>query len=105
MFRSNALMAAGFAGMPTLLKLLLDFQAKPNDCNPEGLTALQSVARTHNTECAALLVTGRIWCASQCGIEQWPDIADNRRHTQRPPCLTALPGPTLRVHEQCQTQS
>jgi ankyrin repeat protein len=56
MFRSSPLTAAGFAGMPTLLKLLLDFEANPNACNPEGLTALHSVARTHNTECALLLL-------------------------------------------------
>ena len=56
MFRSSPLTAAGFAGMPTLLKLLLDFEADPNACNPEGLTALHSVARTHNTECALLLL-------------------------------------------------
>lgn len=56
MFRSSPLTAAGFAGMPTLLKLLLDFEANPNACNPEGLTALHSVARTHNTECAVLLL-------------------------------------------------
>jgi ankyrin repeat protein len=55
-FRSSPLTAAGFAGMPTLLKLLLDFEANPNACNPEGLTALHSVARTHNTECAVLLL-------------------------------------------------
>jgi ankyrin repeat protein len=56
LFRSSPLTAAGFAGMPTLLKLLLDFEADPNACNPEGLTALHSVARTHNTECALLLL-------------------------------------------------
>lgn len=56
MFRSSPLTAAGFAGMPTLLKLLLDFEADPNARNPEGLTALHSVARTHNTECAVLLL-------------------------------------------------
>lgn len=56
MFRSSPLTAAGFAGMPALLKLLLDFEANPNACNPEGLTALHSVARTHNTECALLLL-------------------------------------------------
>ena len=56
LFRSSPLTAAGFAGMPTLLKLLLDFEADPNAGNPEGLTALHSVARTHNTECALLLL-------------------------------------------------
>lgn len=56
LFRSSPLTAAGFAGMPNLLKLLLDFEANPNASNPEGLTALHSVARTHNTECALLLL-------------------------------------------------
>lgn len=56
MFRSSPLTAAGFGGMPALLKLLLDFEANPNSANPEGLTALHSVARTHNIECATLLL-------------------------------------------------
>lgn len=56
LFRSSPLTAAGFAGMPTLLKHLLDFEADPNASNPEGLTALHSVSRTHNTECALLLL-------------------------------------------------
>ena len=55
-FRSSPLTAAGFAGMPEMLKLLLDFDANPRACNPEGLTALHSVARTHNVECARLLL-------------------------------------------------
>ncbi|ETN40840.1 uncharacterized protein HMPREF1541_05120 [Cyphellophora europaea CBS 101466] len=56
LLRSSPLTAAGFAGMPTLLKLLLERYAEPNACNPEGLTALHSVARTHNTDCALLLL-------------------------------------------------
>lgn len=55
-FRSSPLTAAGFAGMPEMLKLLLDFEANPNACNPEGLTALHSVARTQNVDCALLLL-------------------------------------------------
>jgi len=55
-FRSSPLTAAGFAGMPEMLKLLLDFEANPNACNPEGLTALHSVARTENVDCAHLLL-------------------------------------------------
>ena len=55
-FRSSPLTAAGFAGMPEMLKLLLDFEANPNTCNPEGLTALHSVARTQNVDCAFLLL-------------------------------------------------
>lgn len=42
--------------MAELLKLLLDFEADPNGCNPEGMTALHSVARTHNVDCALLLL-------------------------------------------------
>lgn len=55
-FRSSPLTAAGFAGMSDMLKILLDFEANPNDCNPEGLTALHSVARTQNVDCAFLLL-------------------------------------------------
>lgn len=56
LFRSSPLTAAGFAGMPEMLKLLLDFDANPKACNPEGLTALHSVAHTQNVECARLLL-------------------------------------------------
>jgi ankyrin repeat protein len=56
LFRSSPLTAAGFAGMTSLLKLLLEFDANPNACNPEGLTALHSVARTQNVDCALLLL-------------------------------------------------
>lgn len=55
-FRSSPLTAAGFAGMPELLAILLKAEANVKDCNPEGLTALHSVAQTQNTECAALLL-------------------------------------------------
>ncbi|KAL8754782.1 MAG: hypothetical protein Q9199_004117 [Rusavskia elegans] len=55
-FRSSPLTAAGFSGMPELLKLLLDFEANPNACNPEGMTALHSVARTQDVNCALLLL-------------------------------------------------
>ncbi|KAF3938286.1 Ankyrin-1 [Dactylella cylindrospora] len=55
-FRSSPLTAAGFAGMPEMLKLLLMAGAEPNACNPEGLTALHSVARTKSVECALLLL-------------------------------------------------
>ncbi|KIW88525.1 uncharacterized protein Z519_11094 [Cladophialophora bantiana CBS 173.52] len=55
-YQSSPLTAAGFAGTPEMLKLLLDFDANPKACNPEGLTALHSVARTQNVECARLLL-------------------------------------------------
>ncbi|KAJ5776448.1 uncharacterized protein N7511_001459 [Penicillium nucicola] len=56
LFRSSPLTAAGFAGIPEMLKLLLEFGANPNACNPEGLTALHSVARTQNVDCALVLL-------------------------------------------------
>ena len=55
-FRSSPLTAAGFAGMPEMLKLLLDFGADPNACNPEGFTALHSVVTTQNVTCALVLL-------------------------------------------------
>ncbi|CAG8970815.1 hypothetical protein HYALB_00001602 [Hymenoscyphus albidus] len=55
-FRSSPLTAAGFGGMPEMLRLLLDFGGDPNACNPEGLTALHSVARTRNVDCALTLL-------------------------------------------------
>ncbi|KAL8983326.1 MAG: hypothetical protein Q9205_002410 [Flavoplaca limonia] len=55
-FHSSPLTAARFSKRPELLKLLLSFEADPNACNPEGMTALHSVARTHNVDCALLLL-------------------------------------------------
>lgn len=55
-FRSSPLTAAGFSGIPGLLEVLLEFGANPNACNPEGMTALHSVARTKNVDCAVLLL-------------------------------------------------
>ncbi len=55
-FRSSPLTAAGFAGIPELLELLLEFGANPNACNPEGLTSLHSVARTQNVDCITVLL-------------------------------------------------
>lgn len=52
-FRSSPLTAAGFAGMPDMLRLLLDFDANPNACNPEGLTALHSAS---HADCALVLL-------------------------------------------------
>jgi hypothetical protein len=54
--RSSPLTAAGYAGRPDLLRILLTKEADPNAKNPEGFTALHSVAQTHNTDCAALLL-------------------------------------------------
>jgi ankyrin repeat protein len=55
-FRSSPLTAAGFGGLSVMLRMLLDFGADPNACNPEGMTALHSVARTHNVQCALILL-------------------------------------------------
>lgn len=56
MFRSSPLTAAGRAGMPEMLKLLLQFDADPNARNPEGFTALDSVGQTSHADCALLLL-------------------------------------------------
>ncbi len=55
-FRSSPLTSADFAGMPDMLELLLKFGVNPNPSNPEGMTALHSVARTQSVECALLLL-------------------------------------------------
>jgi ankyrin repeat protein len=54
-FRSSPLTAAGYAGISEMFKLLLDFEINLKVCNPEGLTATHSVARTRNVDCALLL--------------------------------------------------
>ncbi len=56
LFRSSPLTATGFSGNPEVLKLLLRFGAHPDACNPEGLTALHSVAHTQNVDCAVALL-------------------------------------------------
>ncbi|KAF3920185.1 Ankyrin-1 [Arthrobotrys entomopaga] len=66
-FRSSPLTAAGFGGMPEMLKVLLKFGADPNACNPEGLTALHSVARTKSVDCALLLLE---WGADLNAVSQ-----------------------------------
>ncbi|GAB7365782.1 hypothetical protein MBLNU230_g7117t1 [Neophaeotheca triangularis] len=55
-FRSSPLTAAGRSGISAMLKLLLDFDAEPNSRNPEGFTALDSVAQSQNAECALVLL-------------------------------------------------
>lgn len=42
--------------MPEIFILPLSFESNPNACNPEGFTALHSVARTQNVECALSLL-------------------------------------------------
>ena len=56
MFRSSALTAAARLGNWEMIKLLLQFDADPNACNPEGVTSLGNVARFSTAECALLLL-------------------------------------------------
>lgn len=55
-FRSSPLTAASFGGLVGMMKLLLKFGAHVNACNPEGRTALHTVASMHNVECAEILL-------------------------------------------------
>jgi hypothetical protein len=57
LFRSSPLTAASFGGLVEMVKLLIEFGAKVNECNPEGRTALQAVASMQNVECADILLT------------------------------------------------
>jgi ankyrin repeat protein len=57
LFRSSPLTAASFGGLVTMIKLLIEFGAKVDACNPEGRTALQAVASIQNVECADILLT------------------------------------------------
>ncbi|KAF3768455.1 ankyrin, partial [Cryphonectria parasitica EP155] len=56
-FRSSPITAASFGGLTEMVKLLCGKGANVNEENPEGRTALQSVAiRGQDAECAAILV-------------------------------------------------
>ncbi|KAI9848061.1 MAG: hypothetical protein M1837_001163 [Sclerophora amabilis] len=57
LFRSSPLTAASFGGLVGMIKLLIEFGAKVDACNPEGRTALQAVASMQNVECADILLT------------------------------------------------
>lgn len=57
LFRSSPLTAASFGGLVGMIKLLLKFGANVDACNPEGRTALQTVASMQNVECADILLT------------------------------------------------
>jgi ankyrin repeat protein len=57
LFRSGPLIAASFGGLVRMIKLLIEFGAKVDACNPEGLTALQVIANMQNVECADILLT------------------------------------------------
>lgn len=43
LFRSSPLTTASFGGLVGMIKLLIEFDAKVDECNPEGRTALQTV--------------------------------------------------------------
>lgn len=77
LFRSSPLTAASFGGLVEMIKLLIEFGAKVNDCNPEGRTALQAVASMQNVECADILLT--------YGAD--PDYISNNGHS---PLTTAI---------------
>lgn len=55
-FRSSPLTSSGFGGLAGMLRLLLQFGAEPDAINPEGYTALHSIAATHNVDCALILL-------------------------------------------------
>ncbi|KAM7215308.1 ankyrin [Rhypophila decipiens] len=55
-FRSSPLTSSGFGGLTNMLRLLLKHGAEIDACNPEGMTALHSVASTQNVESALVLL-------------------------------------------------
>lgn len=57
LLRSSPLQAACFGGLVEMIKMLLDFGAEVDACNPEGWTALQRVASTQDVVCAQILLT------------------------------------------------
>lgn len=56
-FRSSPLTAASFGGLVGMVKLLVLHGAEVDAFNPEGRTALLTVARMQSVECADILVT------------------------------------------------
>jgi ankyrin repeat protein len=58
LFRSSPLTAASFGGLAEMIKLLIKFGAKVDECNPEGRTPLQAVvASMQDVECADILLS------------------------------------------------
>ncbi|KAF3031951.1 hypothetical protein E8E12_000932 [Didymella heteroderae] len=55
-FRSSPLTAASFGGLLEMMKLLLDFGAEVDADNPEGRTALHTIASVGDSESANLLL-------------------------------------------------
>jgi ankyrin repeat protein len=63
LYRSSPLVAASFGGLVGMIKLLLKWGAKVDACNPEGRTALHTVASRQSVECAkVLLLNGADMC-------------------------------------------
>ncbi|KAL2281230.1 hypothetical protein FJTKL_11675 [Diaporthe vaccinii] len=54
--RSSPLTSASFGGLAEMVRLLLHYGANINASNPEGRTALHSVASTESVECAEILL-------------------------------------------------
>lgn len=54
--RGNPLTSACLNGLPEMVKLLVEFGAKIDAANPEGLTALHSAAISQSPECASILL-------------------------------------------------
>ena len=63
-----------------MVKLLINFGAKIDACNPEGLTALHAAARMQNVECAKCADT-----LLACGAD-----IDNISSNEHPPLMTAI---------------
>ena len=57
LFCSNPLIAVSFDGLMGMIKLLIKFGTKINECNSEGQTALQAVASMQNIKCVNILLT------------------------------------------------
>ncbi|KAL0929420.1 ankyrin repeat containing protein [Colletotrichum truncatum] len=56
MYRSSPLTSASFGGLENMARLLLEFGAKVGSCNPEGRTALHTVAKSQHLGCAVVLL-------------------------------------------------
>lgn len=56
LFRSSPVTSASLGGLTEMVKLLISYGAEIDAANPEGRTALQSVAMTQNVDCAGILL-------------------------------------------------
>ena len=56
LFCSSLLIAASFGGLVGMIKLLIEFGAKVDECNPESQIVLQVVASIQNVECVNILL-------------------------------------------------